>query len=79
MLVELHVKSGHLHGSPWIVVKVSTGGFPGGPHQCLLLVDATSGTLRWLLDDRGLLTQQCTAAADALATLTFSRPGASPG
>ena len=74
---ELHVKGGHLHGSPWIVVKVATGGFPGGPPTgCLLLVDATTGAPRWLLDDRGLLTQQRTAAAGALATLTFSRPDA---
>lgn len=74
---ELHVKGGHLLGSDWIVVKVATGGFPGGPPTgCLLLVDATTGAPRWLLDDRGWLTQQRTAAAGALATMTFSRPDA---
>jgi ornithine cyclodeaminase len=74
---ELHVKGGHILDSDWIVVKVATGGFPGGPPTgCLLLVDATTGAPRWLLDDRGWLTQQRTAAAGALATMTFSRPDA---
>ena len=75
---ELHVKGGHILESEWIVVKVATGGFPGGPPTgCLLLVDATTGAPRWLLDDRGWLTQQRTAAAGTLATTTFSRPDAS--
>jgi ornithine cyclodeaminase len=74
---ELHVKGGHVLGSDWIVIKVATGGFPGGPPTgCLLLVDAVTGAPRWLLDDRGWLTQQRTAAAGALATLTFRRPDA---
>jgi ornithine cyclodeaminase len=74
---ELHVKGGHILDSDWIVVKVATGGFPGGPPTgCLLLVDATTGAPRWLLDDRGWLTQQRTAAAGALATMTFSRADA---
>jgi len=74
---ELHVKGGHVRDSDWVVVKVATGGFPGGPPTgCLLLVDATTGAPRWLLDDRGWLTQQRTAAAGALATMTFSRPDA---
>jgi ornithine cyclodeaminase len=71
---ELHVKGGHILDSDWIVVKVATGGFPGGPPTgCLLLVDATTGAPRWLLDDRGWLTQQRTAAAGTLATTTFGR------
>jgi ornithine cyclodeaminase len=75
---ELHVKGGHILDSDWIVVKVATGGFPGGPPTgCLLLVDASTGAPRWLLDDRGWLTQQRTAAAGTLATTTFSRPDAS--
>ena len=74
---ELHVKGGHILDSNWIVVKVATGGFPGGPPTgCLLLVDATTGAPRWLLDDRGWLTQQRTAAAGTLATMTFSRADA---
>ena len=74
---ELHVKGGHILDSDWIVVKVATGGFPGGPPTgCLLLVDATTGAPRWLLDDRGWLTQQRTAAAGTLATMTFSRADA---
>ena len=74
---ELHVKGGHIHGSNWIVIKVATGGFPdGAPTGCLLLLDFASGEPRWLLDDRGWLTQQRTAAAGALATLTFGRPDA---
>lgn len=74
---ELHVKGGHIHGSEWIVVKVATGGFPDGPPTgCLLLVDAATGAPRWVLDDRGWLTQQRTAAAGALSTLTFSRDDA---
>jgi ornithine cyclodeaminase len=39
-----------------------------------VLVDATTGAPRWLLNDRGWLTQQRTAAAGTLATTTFSRP-----
>ena len=75
---ELHVKGGHILDSDWIVVKVATGGFPGGPPTgCLLLVDATTGAPRWLLDDRGWLTQQRTAAAGTLATTSFCRPDAS--
>jgi len=71
---ELHVKGGHVVDDDWIVVKVATGGFPGGPPTgCLLLVDATTGAPAWLLDDRGRLTLQRTAAAGALATLSFSR------
>jgi len=74
---ELHVKGGHILDSDWIVVKVATGGFPGGPPTgCLLLVDATTGAPRWLLDDRGWLTQQRTAAAGTLATTTFGRSDA---
>jgi len=74
---ELHVKGGHILDGDWIVVKVATGGFPGGPPTgCLLLVDATTGAPRWLLDDRGWLTQQRTAAAGTLATMTFSRADA---
>lgn len=74
---ELHVKGGHVVGNGWIVVKVATGGFPGGPPTgCLLLVDATTGAPTWLLDDRGRLTIQRTAAVGALATLSFSRPDA---
>lgn len=74
---ELHVKGGYFLDSDWILVKVATGGFPGGPPTaCLLLVDATTGAPRWLLDDRGWLTQQRTAAAGVLASMTFSRPDA---
>jgi ornithine cyclodeaminase len=74
---EMHVKGGHIAGSGWIVVKVATGGFPDGiPTGCLLLLDASSGEPRWLLDDRGWLTEQRTAAAGALAALTFARPDA---
>ncbi len=72
---ELHVKGGHIVGTDWIVIKTATGGFTdGAPTGCLLLLDAHSGEPRWLLDDHGWLTQQRTAAAGALATLTFSRP-----
>lgn len=71
----LHVKCGHLVDSRWIVIKAATGEFPDGPPTgCLLLVDAATGAPRWVLDDRGWLTQQRTAAAGALATLMFSGP-----
>ncbi len=74
---ELHVKGGYIFDSDWIVVKVATGDFPGGPPTgCLLLVDAATGAPRWLLDDRGWLTQQRTAAAGTLATTTFGCPDA---
>ena len=71
---ELHVKCGHLTGSRWIVVKIAGGGFgAAAPSGCLLVLDAITGQPRWLLDDQGWLTEQRTAAAGTLASLTFGR------
>ena len=70
---ELHVKGGHVAGSEWIVVKVATGGFSGAtPSGCFVVLDAGTGKPCWLLDDDGWLTQQRTAAAATLATVTMA-------
>lgn len=57
--------------------KVATGGFPGAsPTGFTVVLDATTGTPRWLLADGGLLTEMRTAAAGALASATLARPDA---
>lgn len=74
---ELHVKGAYLHGSSTMCFKVATGGFPGAsPTGFTVVLDATTGTPRWLLADGGLLTEMRTAAAGALASATLARPDA---
>ncbi len=77
---ELHVKGAYLKGAPVFAVKTATGfyrnarlGLPvsGG---MTLVYDATTGRLRVLITDGGLLTELRTAAAGALAADLLARP-----
>jgi ornithine cyclodeaminase/alanine dehydrogenase-like protein (mu-crystallin family) len=79
---ELHVKGAYLTGAPVFAVKTATGfyrnaglGLPvsGG---MTMVYDATTGRLRMLIADGGLLTELRTAAAGALAADLLARPGA---
>lgn len=73
---ELHIKGAHLGGSPWIAMKVATGGFPDAPNAgCTMLVDAVTGAPAVILDDNGWLTEMRTAAAGAIATDTLANDG----
>ena len=79
---ELHVKGAYLTGAPVFAVKTATGfyrnaelGLPvsGG---MTMVHDATTGALRMLIADGGLLTELRTAAAGAVAADLLARPGA---
>ena len=79
---EVHVKGAYLAGAPVFAVKTATGfyrnaelGLPvsGG---MTMVHDATTGTLRMLIADGGLLTELRTAAAGAVAADLLARPGA---
>jgi ornithine cyclodeaminase len=79
---EVHVKGAYLAGAPVFAVKTATGfyrnaerGLPvsGG---MTMVHDATTGTLRLLIADGGLLTELRTAAAGAVAADLLARPGA---
>ncbi len=79
---DVHVKGAYLAGAPVFAVKTATGfyrnaerGLPvsGG---MTMVHDATTGTLRLLIADGGLLTELRTAAAGAVAADLLARPGA---
>jgi ornithine cyclodeaminase len=79
---EVHVKGAYLKGAPVFAVKTATGfyrnaglGLPvsGG---MTMVYDATTGRLRVLIADGGLLTELRTAAAGALAADLLARPDA---
>ncbi|MGH3393455.1 MAG: ornithine cyclodeaminase family protein [Streptosporangiaceae bacterium] len=79
---DVHVKGAYLAGAPVFAVKTATGfyrnaarGLPvsGG---MTMVHDATTGTLRLLITDGGLLTELRTAAAGAVAADLLARPGA---
>jgi ornithine cyclodeaminase len=70
---ELHIKYGHLRGSPTFTVKLATGfyrnperGLPSG-NGCMLVFDASTGALLMLLEDEGWLTELRTGLAGAIA------------
>jgi ornithine cyclodeaminase len=78
----VHVKGAYLKGAPVFAVKTATGfyrnaglGLPvsGG---MTMVYDATTGRLRVLIADGGLLTELRTAAAGALAADLLARPDA---
>lgn len=76
---EVHVKSAHLQGARYIVLKVATGfydnrarGLPSGDGLFLLL-DAATGVPALLFEEHGYLTDFRTAAAVAL-TLKYLAP-----
>jgi ornithine cyclodeaminase len=80
---EVHVKGGHLLGSPYASFKVATG-FPGNSARGLqvndgfsIVLDARTGQLAATLYDSGWLTELRTGAAGALAADLLARPEAS--
>ena len=79
---ELHVKGAYLTGAPVFAVKTATGFYRNGrlglpvSGGMTMVHDATTGQLRVLIADGGLLTELRTAAAGALAADLLARPGA---
>lgn len=80
---EVHVKGGHLLGSPYASFKVATG-FPGNGARGMqvndgfsVVLDARTGQLAATLYDHGWLTELRTGAAGALAADLLARPEAS--
>jgi ornithine cyclodeaminase len=70
---DVHVKYGYVRGEEWYVVKVASGfsrnparGLPVG-NGLMLLFDQATGAPRAVLLDEGVLTDQRTAAAGAVA------------
>jgi ornithine cyclodeaminase/alanine dehydrogenase-like protein (mu-crystallin family) len=79
---EVHVKGGHLLGSPYAAFKVATG-FPGNAEHgrpvndgFSMALDACTGALAATLYDGGWLTDLRTGAAGALAADLLARPDA---
>ncbi len=75
---EVHLKYGYVHGEPYYVVKVASGfyqnpaqGLPSSNGLMLLFSQATGELVSVLLDE-GLLTDQRTAAAGAVAAKYFA-------
>ena len=76
---EVHVKGAYLHGSPFYSIKEAAG-FYDNPRRALpvgsglvLVFDAQTGMLRFLLLDNGYLTELRTGAAGALAADLLAR------
>ncbi len=79
---ECHVKSAHLTGEPFFVIKIATGfyanaakGLASG-NGLMVVMSATTGEPVALLDDEGVLTDLRTALAGALATRVLARADA---
>lgn len=75
---EVHLKYGYVHGEPYYVVKIASGfyqnpalGLPSSNGLMLLFSQATGELVSVLLDE-GMLTDQRTAAAGALAAKYFA-------
>jgi ornithine cyclodeaminase len=67
---EIHVKAGHIHGSPAYAVKVASGFYntePAAIDGLVMVFDATTGTPVALLLDGGYLTDLRTGAAGGVA------------
>src|SRR2546425_3537749 len=76
---EIHIKTGHLRGTPHYAVKIASG-FYDNPARGLpqndgmvLVFDATTGVLAALLLDNGFITEQRTGAAGAVAAKHLAR------
>lgn len=79
---EVHVKGGHLLGSPYVSFKVATG-FPGNDVLGMqindgfsIVLDACTGAHVASLHDHGWLTELRTGAAGAVAADLLARPDA---
>jgi ornithine cyclodeaminase/alanine dehydrogenase-like protein (mu-crystallin family) len=67
---EIHVKAGHIHGSPGYAVKVASGFYAHEPPAIdgmVVVFDAETGAPVALLLDGGFLTDQRTGAAGGVA------------
>jgi ornithine cyclodeaminase len=67
---EIHVKAGHLHGSPYYAVKVASGFYrqvPAAIDGLVLAFDARDGSPAAFLLDNGFVTDQRTGAAGGVA------------
>lgn len=67
---EIHVKAGHLHGSPFYAVKVASGFYGSDPAAIdgmVVVFDSADGSPAAFLVDGGLLTDLRTAAAGGVA------------
>ena len=78
---EIHIKTGHIHGSPYYAAKMVSG-FPGNPELGLpandgmvVVFDARTGAPVAFLLDNGLITDMRTAAAGAVAAKHLARRG----
>ncbi len=69
---EIHIKAGHLHGSPWYACKFASG-FAGTNDGVVLAFDARTGAPAAILFDRGYITDLRTAAAGAVAARHLAR------
>src|SRR5256712_1147388 len=76
---EIHIKAGHLRGTPHYAVKIASG-FYDNPGRGLpqndgmvLVFDAKTGVLAALLLDNGFITEQRTGAAGAVAAKHLAR------
>jgi ornithine cyclodeaminase/alanine dehydrogenase-like protein (mu-crystallin family) len=67
---EVHVKAGHLHGSPYYAVKAASGFYESDPPSIdgmVTIFDARDGAVAAVLLDGGLLTDLRTGAAGGVA------------
>jgi ornithine cyclodeaminase/alanine dehydrogenase-like protein (mu-crystallin family) len=67
---EIHVKAGHLHGSPYYAVKVASGFYTHEPAAIdghVMVFDAVDGSLAAVLLDGGYITDLRTGAAGGVA------------
>jgi ornithine cyclodeaminase len=74
---EIHVKAGHLHGSPYYAVKVASGFYgqdPAAIDGLVLAFDARDGSPAAFLLDNGFVTDQRTGAAGGVAARWLARP-----
>ncbi|MFJ2808059.1 ornithine cyclodeaminase family protein [Kitasatospora sp. NPDC087271] len=79
---DCHVKAGWVTGMPEFTVKIAAGfyrnsaaGLPTN-HGLVCVISTSTGQIRAVLDDQGLLTAWRTAAAGALVTHALARPDA---
>jgi ornithine cyclodeaminase/alanine dehydrogenase-like protein (mu-crystallin family) len=67
---QVHVKAGHLHGSPYYAVKAASGFYESDPPAIdgmVTIFDARDGAVAGILLDGGLLTDLRTGAAGGVA------------
>lgn len=76
---EIHVKGAHLHGAPYVAIKISGGSYRNAARALptsggmVAVLDANTALLEFLLLDNGYLTDLRTAAAGAAAADALAR------